>query len=126
MGGMEPAQAAHPEAACRAAGALRHHLRRRVHPPAKRHGKGYKRVRFEEAWEAYLPGQNTSSAQNGFPKRASVQMPMERAQPSDFRSVQEDKSARIEKHQLSLQPCGFARLHGSKARKWCEDEFDHA
>jgi putative DNA primase/helicase len=35
-----------------------------VHPPDQGHGKGYKRVRFEDAWEAYLPGQNASAHQN--------------------------------------------------------------
>jgi hypothetical protein len=34
-----------------------------VHPAGQSHGKGYKRCRFEEAWEAYLPGQNGSSGQ---------------------------------------------------------------
>jgi putative DNA primase/helicase len=29
-----------------------------VHPPGQPHGKGYKRIRFEEAWAAYLPSQN--------------------------------------------------------------------
>jgi hypothetical protein len=32
-----------------------------VHIPGLTHAKGYKRVRFEDAWRRYLPGQNTSS-----------------------------------------------------------------
>jgi len=32
-----------------------------VHIPGLAHAKGYKRVRFEDAWQRYLPGQNTSS-----------------------------------------------------------------
>ena len=30
-----------------------------VHPPGLPHGRGYQRVRFEEAWEAYCPLVNT-------------------------------------------------------------------
>jgi putative DNA primase/helicase len=34
-----------------------------VHPPDRADGKGYKRLRFEEAWAAYCPGQNASGCQ---------------------------------------------------------------
>ena len=98
-----------------------------VHPPEQTHGKGYKRVRFEEAWEAYLPGQNRG--QNECAHQIPTSEARNRASPdgmgitSDFRSARETIPRRIEKRQLILQPCGFARLRGSKARKWCARAF---
>jgi hypothetical protein len=73
-----------------------------VHPPDQGHGKGYKRVRFEEAWEAYLPGQNTSAHQNPHSdpcKRANAD---ETGTSSDFRSVQEDNPHGSKNDDLSL------------------------
>jgi putative DNA primase/helicase len=73
-----------------------------VHPPGQGHGKGYKRVRFEEAWEAYLPGQNTSAHQNPpFDpcKRANAD---ETGTSSDFRSVQKDNPHGSKNDDLSL------------------------
>jgi Protein of unknown function (DUF3631) len=58
--------------------------------PGLNDAKGYKRVRFEGAWEAYCPGQKTlSPADSLLLKRRSVEVPMESAQVSDFRSVGE-------------------------------------
>ena len=34
-----------------------------VHPIGQSHAKGYKRAKFEEAWEAYVPGQNAVRGQ---------------------------------------------------------------
>jgi putative DNA primase/helicase len=50
--------------------------------------KGYKRAHFEEAWAVYCPVKTFSHAQSDFSKRPSVQVPVESAQVSDFRSVQ--------------------------------------
>ena len=48
-----------------------------VHPPGLPHGRGYQRVRFEEAWEAYCPLVNTPLNPNPpFSKCASAQMPI--------------------------------------------------
>ena len=66
-----------------------------VHPPGLPHGRGYQRVRFEEAWEAYCPLVNTPLNPNPpFSKCASAQMPMESAQPGDFRVCKKHLSAR--------------------------------
>jgi hypothetical protein len=56
-----------------------------VHPPDVDHGKGYKRQRFEEAFERYLP----ASPENGISKRASVQVALPQGQGDQNRCVQE-------------------------------------
>ena len=55
---MEAWQAADPEAARRACFEPFDIISEKVSLPGLADAKGYKRVRFEEAWEAYLPGQN--------------------------------------------------------------------
>jgi putative DNA primase/helicase len=57
--------------------------------PGMNDAKGYKRVRFEEAWAAYCPGQFSSQADLDVSIRRSVATPMESAQLDDFRSVAE-------------------------------------
>jgi putative DNA primase/helicase len=78
-----------------------------VHPLGQSHGKGYKRVRFEEAWEAYLPGQNTLAPQNppfDPRERASAD---EMGTSNDFRSAQEDNSRGSKNDDLSLFHAGL-------------------
>jgi len=55
--------------------------------PGLKDAKGYKRVHFEEAWAAYLPGQNEPPPRSGTSKRRSVETSVVSAQVSDFRSV---------------------------------------
>jgi hypothetical protein len=57
-----------------------------VHPIGRSHAKGYKRTRFEDAWTAYLSGQPPLHGQLAIPKRATVQMPMKRAQLAIFKA----------------------------------------
>ena len=86
LGGVEARQPADPEAAGRPSGPVRHHLGDR-HPCRAKDAKGYKRHRFEEAWEAYLPGQNTLRSPIGLPKRRSVANADGTGTTRDFRSV---------------------------------------
>jgi len=74
------------------------------------HGKGYKRARFKDAWEAYLPGQNSPTHQ--FPpsearKRANAD---EMGTSGDFRSAQEtsprgSKNANLSNNHAGLRAC---------------------
>jgi putative DNA primase/helicase len=81
-----------------------------VHPVGLAHGKGYRRVDFEEAWTAYCPGQDTPSAQSGTSeacKRASAE---DMGTTRDFRSVQEEvlhgsKNGRLSHSHAGLHAC---------------------
>jgi putative DNA primase/helicase len=59
----------------------------RVESPGLPQARGYKRAHFEEAWEAYCPGQMPAQADAGPPKRHSVRKPVNIEQLDDFRSV---------------------------------------
>jgi hypothetical protein len=85
-----------------------------VHPADQRHGKGYRRLDFEEVWGRYLPPEtppDVPSSPSEACKRASAH---ETGTSSTFRSVQETKSARIENTNLSNKNAG---LHACTLRK---------
>jgi putative DNA primase/helicase len=71
-----------------------------VHPPEQTHGKGYKRVRFEEAWEAYLPGQNRGQ------NECTHQIPTSEARLNQTLSSQlreaQDRINQLEREAVSL------------------------
>ena len=91
------------------AGLLRefHIISTTVHPAGWRHGKGYRRADFEEAWGRYLLPE-TPAASPTPPseacKRASTN---EMGITSTFRSVRETQSARIENADLSNKHAGL-------------------
>jgi putative DNA primase/helicase len=60
-----------------------------VRPEVGSQGKGYRRSDFEEAWEAYCPGQIASRADSDALIRPSVPSPMESAQVDAFACVPE-------------------------------------
>jgi hypothetical protein len=60
-----------------------------VNPAGLPQGKGYRRSDFEEAWNAYCPGQNAAEAASSLPIRPSVHRPVESAQLGDFASIHE-------------------------------------
>ena len=79
-----------------------------VHPEDADHGKGYKRARFEEAWQRYLPPElPQSSPGNILNRRNPDSEACNRASPSaavvfgDLRSVQQHRSARMENEDFS-------------------------
>jgi putative DNA primase/helicase len=102
------------------AGLLRefHIISTTVHPADRAHGKGYRRLDFEDAWRRYLspeipvetPPQAPSPPSEAC-KRASAD---ETGTSSGFRSVQEKKLARIENANLSNNDAG---LHACTLRK---------
>jgi putative DNA primase/helicase len=61
-----------------------------VHPPGHAHGKGYRRVDFQEAWAAYCPGQSESSQPSGTSEACKRASANEMGTTHDFRSVRED------------------------------------
>src|SRR5262249_33282946 len=110
---MEGRQATDPEAARRATQAVRH----RLGDGSPRRGAAWKGVQAG-ALRGGMGGLlfwSECLARSQTPFR-SVQACECRCNghKSRFSKRAERKSARIEKRQLILQPCGFARLHGSK------------
>jgi putative DNA primase/helicase len=75
--------------------------------PGLKDAKGYKRCRFEEAWESYCPGQTPLAEDSDVSKRRSVGMPMESAQVDDFRSVAEGNGDASKNANLSYSHAGF-------------------
>jgi hypothetical protein len=75
--------------------------------PGLKSAKGYRRVRFEAAWEAYCPGQNPLPAQNGFSKGRTVETPVESAQVGVLQKVEEGLSDLSENGNLSYSHAGF-------------------
>src|SRR5262245_34781035 len=85
-----------------------------VHPAGEPHGKGYKRVRFEDAWAAYCPGQNASCGPkppSEACKRASAD---EMGTSCDSRSVQKGSPHGSKNANLSYSHAG---LHACTDRK---------
>jgi hypothetical protein len=60
-----------------------------VRPEVGPQSKGYRRTDFEEAWEAYCPGQNLERTDSDAFKRPNVPRPVESAQVDGFASVPE-------------------------------------
>jgi hypothetical protein len=71
-----------------------------VHPDGANHGKGYSRVRFEEAWRRYLPQVPPSHPRN----RAT---PTDRRVSTDFSSAQETPVARMRNAELANKHAGL-------------------
>jgi putative DNA primase/helicase len=81
-----------------------------VHPDGLSHGRGYRRVDFEEAWTVYCPGQNLARTDSDVSKCASVQRPVESTQVRDFASVQDarahgSKNANLSHSHAGLHAC---------------------
>ncbi len=96
-----------------------------VHPKGRPHGKGYKRVRFEEAWESYFPGQNASPRQVSPSERCKGANADEIGTSSNFQKVQEEglhlsKNSDLANNHAGLHPCTF-----SKPETGAEKEIDH-
>jgi putative DNA primase/helicase len=77
-----------------------------VHPVGRPHAKGYGRARFTEAWEAYLPGQNTSSPPSSPFKACKRASGDEMGTSSDFQSVREASSHGSKNANLSYSHAG--------------------
>jgi hypothetical protein len=95
-----------------------------VHPLSLPHGKGYRRVDFEEAWEAYCPGQNVPAADPDISKRADVQVPVKSAQVCDFRSVRKGEAHGSKNTNLSNSHAGLHVSTDKKSQGGGEESFD--
>jgi putative DNA primase/helicase len=78
-----------------------------VHPPGLAHGKGYRRLDFAQAWEAYCPGQNTLPAQLGASETCKRASANETGISCDFRSVRENISHGSKNGNLSYSHAGL-------------------
>jgi hypothetical protein len=78
-----------------------------VKPPGLPQGKGYRRVDFKEAWDAYCPGQNTRRDDFCVGIRPSVHRPVESAQVDDFASVHEGSVDGSKNGKLSYSHAGL-------------------
>jgi putative DNA primase/helicase len=77
-----------------------------VSVPGLPDAKGYKRVRFDEAWEAYLPGQNSVARQDQ-PSEASKRRNADGSSTTgDFRSVGEGRGDGSKNGKLSYSHAG--------------------
>jgi putative DNA primase/helicase len=91
------------------AGLLRefHVISTTVHPADQRHGKGYRRIDFEEAWGRYLSPETSTLAPSP-PSEACKRASADATGPSGtFRSVQETKPARFENNNSSNKNAGL-------------------
>jgi hypothetical protein len=93
--------------------------------PGVNDAKGYKRVRFEEAWAAYCPGQFASQADLDVPKRRSVETPIESAQVHDFRSVAEASADGSKNGNLSYSHAGFDASTDRNGGNGAKGHIDH-
>jgi Protein of unknown function (DUF3631) len=93
--------------------------------PGVNDAKGYKRVRFEEAWAAYCPGQSASHADLDVPKRRSVEMPMKSAEVPDFRSVAEASAYGSKNDKLSHSHAGFDASTDRNGGNGAKGHVDH-
>jgi putative DNA primase/helicase len=75
--------------------------------PGLADAKGYRRVRFEEAWEAYLPGQNTCTHQIPTSEASKRRNADGSKGSSDFRSVADSNGDGSKNTNLSYSHAGF-------------------
>jgi putative DNA primase/helicase len=85
-----------------------------VHPVGRSHAKGYLRVRFEEAWAGYLPGQNPPSQPKPDFKACKRASADETGITRNFQSVQGDSPHASKKDDLSYS---HADLHACTVAK---------
>jgi putative DNA primase/helicase len=100
-----------------------------VSVPGQKDAKGYKRVRFAEAWAAYCPGQNPPSPQFQ-PSEASKRRNADAAGTSrNFRSVADDIGDGSKNGNLSYSHAGSdastLRKPKSSAKEQSDHHFDH-
>jgi putative DNA primase/helicase len=94
-----------------------------VHIDGLADAKGYKRIRFEEAWQAYLPGQNTVARSDPASEASKRPSADETGTSSDFSSVLEVGSDGFKNANLSHSHAGLDAWTDSKAGNGTKGEF---
>jgi hypothetical protein len=95
-----------------------------VHPIGQSHGKGYKRARFEEAWEAYLPGQNSPTSQFQPSEARNRANAHGLGTSRDFRSAQETSPRGSKNANLSYSHAGLRACADRKPESGGTSESD--
>jgi len=95
-----------------------------VHPIGRPDAKGYKRVHFEEVWEGYLSGQNTSPRQISDFKASNRPNADGMGITRDFQSVQKDLPDALKNANLSHSHAGLDAWTDCKAGNGAKGEFD--
>jgi hypothetical protein len=95
-----------------------------VHPVGLPDAKGYKRARFEEAWEAYLPGQNPLPRHFRASEASKRPNADETGTSRDFRSVQKGTPDGSKNANLAHSHAGLDAWTDQKAENGGASEFD--
>jgi Protein of unknown function (DUF3631) len=97
----------------------------KVSLPGLADAKGYKRVRFEEAWEAYIPGQNTLAPQTTTSEASKRPYADGSKGSSDFRSVLKDGRDGSKNANLSYSHAGKDAWTDRKPGNGAKGHSDH-
>jgi putative DNA primase/helicase len=95
-----------------------------VHIEGLAHAKGYKRSRFEEAWAAYLPGQNNVGSPFGFSDPCKRAIADETGTSGVFSSVQETSPHGSKNGNLSYSPAGLHACTDKTVQPAAANDFD--
>jgi putative DNA primase/helicase len=95
-----------------------------VHIPGFKDAKGYSRAAFEEAWSAYLPGQNASSHHSDPSDPSKCPNADEMGTSCNFRYVQAAAPDGSKNANLSYSDAGLDTWTDRKAENATEGEFD--
>jgi putative DNA primase/helicase len=96
-----------------------------VHPHGQSHGKGYKRGRFEEVWERYLPGQNAVSSPVGTSEARNRANADGTGTSRIFSSARENNSRGSKNDNLSYSHVGLRACADRSPESGSEEQFDH-
>jgi hypothetical protein len=95
-----------------------------VHIAGQLDAKGYRRSRFEEAWEAYLPGQNPPARQFQHSETSKRPNPGQMGTSSVFRSVRETTSDGSKNANFSYSHVGLDAWTDRKPENGGASQFD--
>jgi hypothetical protein len=95
-----------------------------VHTPGFKDAKGYRRIDFQEAWSAYLPGQNPSSHQFCPSDPSKRRNPDAMGTSCDSRSVQATSPDESKNAHLSNSHAGLDARTNRKPQSGAQSEFD--
>jgi hypothetical protein len=93
-----------------------------VHPVGRPHAKGYQRAWLEDAWAAYLPGQNASPQPNPDFKACKRASADGMGTTRDFQSVQEASPHGLKNVNLSFSHAGLHACTVGKAKNGREED----